>query len=244
MEPTSHQPFGSIVGPNNGLSHPGTASAGDSSFSTTAAHATGDSPYPADSSASPAQPATSGVKAKLDTALESGKKWLNDSGVAEQAQQLPQKAKELGTKAVASITGLTNTQKAAVVGVVAAGVAFLLTRGKRKKQAGEYRDRRRKSPFDHQPSTKDGDHAYDRRGQRPWGNSRYGTASAPVGKPRVSSGSSYSSSPATHSPDFGRDAASHRASTPGAGPRRDQGPASGSKYDANTSGSQNPNNVG
>ena len=244
MEPTSHQPFGSIVGPDNGLSHSGNTSAGDSNFSTTAAHATGDSPYPTDSSASPAQPAASGVKAKLDTALESGKKWLSDSGVAEQAQQLPQKAKDLGNKAVSSISGLTNGQKAAVVGLVAAGVAFLITRSGHKKQAPEYRDRPRKSPFDHQPSTKDGDHAYDRRGQRPWGNSRYGTASAPAGKPRVSSGSGYSSSPSsTHSPDFGRDAASHRAGAPGAGPRRDQGPASGSKYDASTGGHQNPNNL-
>ncbi|RZK51442.1 MAG: hypothetical protein EOO59_15035, partial [Hymenobacter sp.] len=162
MEPTSHQPLGSIVGPNNGLTNTGHSPAGDSAFSTTAAHATGDSPYPTDSPAGAAQPATSGVKAKLDTALDSGKKWLHDSGVAEQAQQLPQKAKELGTKAVSTISGLTNTQKAAVIGLVAAGVAFLLTRGKHKKQAPEYRDKPRKSPFDHQPSTRDGDHAYDR----------------------------------------------------------------------------------
>jgi hypothetical protein len=243
MEPTSHQPFGSIVGPDNGLSNSANTSSANAGFSTTAAHATGDSPYPTDASAP--QPATSGVKAKLDNALESSKKWLNDSGVAEQAQQLPQKAKDLGNQAWTSINGLTTTQKAVGVGIIAAGIAFLATRGKSKKSAGEYRDRPRKSPFDHQPHTKDGDHAYDRKGQRPWGASRYATGSAaPAGKPRVSSGSGYtSSSSSSHSNDLGRSAPSSHSSAPASGQRRDQGPASGSRYDAGTSGSQNPNNL-
>ncbi|MFD1871165.1 hypothetical protein [Hymenobacter bucti] len=242
MEPTSHQPLGSIVGPNNGLSHSANTAPGEASFSTTAAHATGSNPYPTDASAP--QPATSGVKAKLDNALESGKKWLSDSGVAEQAQQLPQKAKEIGNKALTGINGLTTTQKAVSVGLLAAGVAFLLTRGKSKKTKGEYRDRPRKSPFDHQPHTKDGDHAYDRKGQRPWGNSRYGAGPGPAGKARVSSGSGYTSSPtSSHSNDLGRQAPGSRSHAPAPGPRRDQGPASGSRYDANTSGGQNPNNL-
>ena len=243
MEPTSHQPFGSIVGPDNGLSNSATSSADGSSFSTTAAHATGSSPYPTDASAP--QPATSGVKAKLDSAVESGKKWLNDSGVAEQAQQLPQKAKDLGNKAWTGISGLTTTQKAVGVGLLAAGVAFLATRGKSKKSAGEYRDRPRKSPFDHQPHTKDGDHAYDRKGQRPWGASRYSSGLAATGKPRVSSGSGYTSSPSSsHSNDLGRQASTSRhQDAPAPGQRRDQGPASGSRYDASASGSQNPNNT-
>jgi hypothetical protein len=242
MEPTSHQPLGSIVGPNNGLSNSANTSSADAGFSTTAAHATGNSPYPTDASAP--QPATSGVKAKLDTALESGKKWLNDSGVADQAQQLPQKAKDLGNKAWTGISGLTTTQKAVGVGLLAAGVAFLATRGKSKKSSGEYRDRPRKSPFDHQPSTKDGDHAYDRKGQRPWGNNRYATGGAPAGKPRVSSGSGYTSSPSSsHSNDLGRQASASRHDAPASGQRRDQGPASGSQYDSKTSGGQNPNNL-
>ena len=197
----------------------------------------------------PGQPTDKSLKGKLDTAVASGKKWLGDSGVAEQAQQLPQKAKDLSNQALASISGLTTTQKAIGIGLLAAGVAFLATRGgKGKKQAPEYRDRPRKSPFDHQPHTKDGDYAYDRRGQRPYGNSRYGTPAAPANKPRVTSGSGYTSAPASsHSADFGREAATHRApsasSAPAPGQRRDQGPASGSKYDVNTSGSQNPNNL-
>ena len=240
MEPASHQP-GLTGSPINTSS--ANASPTDTSFSTTAAHATGDSPYPTD--APTQQPATSGVKAKLDNALESGKKWLNDSGVAEQAQQLPQKAKDLGNQAWTSISGLTTTQKAVGVGIIAAGVAFLAVRGKSKKSAGEYRDRPRKSPFDHQPHTKDGDRAYDRKGQRPWGANRYGAGPAPAGKPRVSSGSGYTSSPsASHSNDLGRQAPTNRhQDAPAPGQRRDQGPASGSRYDAGTSGGQNPNNL-
>jgi hypothetical protein len=242
MEPTSHQPSYGSTGAAN-TPHSDNTSSADSSFSTTAAHATGSSPYPTDASAP--QPAASGVKAKLDNALESGKKWLNDSGVAEQAQQLPQKAKDLSNKAWTGISGLTTTQKAVGVGLLAAGVAFLATRGKSKKSAGEYRDRPRKSPFDHQPHTKDGDHAYDRKGQRPWGASRYGSGSAAAGKPRVSSGSGYTSSPSSsHSNDLGRQSpASRHQDAPASGQRRDQGPASGSRYDAGTSGGQNPNNL-
>jgi hypothetical protein len=241
MEPTSHQP-GLTGSPIN--SHSDNTSPVDSSFSTTAAHATGDNPYPTDAPAQ--QPATSGVKAKLDTALESGKKWLNDSGVAEQAQQLPQKAKDLSSQAWTSINGLTTTQKAVGVGIIAAGIAFLATRGKSKKSKGEYRDRPRKSPFDHQPHTKEGNQAYDRKGQRPWGANRYGSGPgpAPAGKARVNSGSGYTSSPSSsHSNDLGRSASTGHSSAPASGQRRDQGPASGSQYDAGTSGGQNPNNL-
>ncbi len=259
MEPTSHQP--GLSSPAENTSHT------DNSFSTTAAHATGAAPYPTDSPASP-QPADGSLKGKLDSAVAtskdklntvvatgkekldnavaSGKQWLDKSGVAEQAQQLPQKAKELGNQALNKVNGLTNTQKAVAVGFVAAGVAFLLVRGgKKKREAGEYRERPRKSPFDHQPSTRDGDHAYDRRGQRPWGASRYGTASTPTGKARVASGSGYTSAPAPHSNDHGRTTSSDRSTSVGggsfgSGQRRDQGPA-GSRYDANAGGSQNPN---
>lgn len=247
MEPTSPQPFGGRVGsvnPASGSAHSANTSPVDSSFSTTAAHATGDNPYPTDA---PAQPAASGAKAKLDGALASGKKWLANSGVAEQAQQLPQKAKELGTKALASVNGLTTTQKAVGVGLLAAGFAFLATRGKSKKSTSKHRNKPRKSSFDHQPSTRDGDHAYDRKGQRPFGASRYGsTTGAPSGGPaRVKSGSGSNTYDGVNHgglTDHGRPGAPKGAAAPGQ--RRDQGPASGSQYNAKTSGSQNPNNLG
>lgn len=240
MEPTSHQPSG-LGSAAHRTPHSDQTSPVDPTFSTTAAHATGDTPMP---SGSPAQPAANGVQGKLNDALASGKKWLNDSGLADKAQQLPQAAKDLGNKAITSVSGLTTTQKAVGVGLLAAGIAFLATRGKKNKSDdGEYRHKPRRSPFDHQPHTRDGDYAYDRKGQRPWGTSRYGTSSAPAGKGRVSSGSGYTSSPSaahSHSADHGRPTADRHASN---GPRRDQGPASGSRYDASVSGGQNPNNL-
>jgi hypothetical protein len=252
MEPTSTQP-------TNGYSSSDASSASsgtDSQFSTTAAHATGAGHFPADYAA-PTQPTSgSGVKdklndavttgkEKLNDAVASGKKWLNDSGVADKAQQLPQAAKDLSNKAVQSVSGLTNTQKAVGVGLLAAGVAFLITRGKKQKEDdGEYRHKARRSPFDHQPHTRDAS-GFESRGQRPWGSQRYGSSpqqQGAAGRARVSSGSGYTSAPA-HSNDFGsQSGAGHQASSIGS-QRRDQGPASGSRYDAKTSGSQNPNNL-
>ena len=249
MEPTSGQQFNGITGAANstpGITHSDNVPPTDANFSTTAAHATGDSPYPTDSPA-PANASADGVQGKVNAALESGKKWLNDSGIAEQAQQLPKTAKELGTKAWTNVSGLTTTQKAVGIGLLAAGVAFLVTRGKSKSEP-EYRDKPRKSPFSKKG---DGGYAAGRSnersgpGQRPWGSSRYGnSASAPAGGgARVSSGSGYSSAAS----GSGRPAA-HRSSNAGGGvlgggQRRDQGPASGSNYNANTSGGQNPNNL-
>jgi len=251
MEPTSTQP-------TNGYSASdasSTTAGADSQFSTTAAHATGTGHFPADYAA-PTQP-TSGTgvkdklsdavatgKEKLNDAVTSGKKWLNDSGVADKAQQFPKAAKDLGNKAVQSVSGLTNTQKAVGVGLLAAGVAFLITRGKKQKEDdGEYRHKARRSPFDHQPHTRDAS-GFESRGQRPWGSQRYGSGpqQGATGRARVSSGSGYTSAPA-HSNDFGsQSGAGHQASSIG-NQRRDQGPASGSRYDAGTSGSQNPNNL-
>lgn len=245
MEPTSSQPFGGAAGAAGtpySTSYSDTTSPGESRFSTTAAHATGNSPYPTDSAA----PTASGLQGTLDEALASGKKWLNDSGLADKAQQLPKSAKELGNKALTSVSGLTTTQKAVGVGLLAAGVAFLLARGgsEDKQDDGDYRRRPRRSPFDHQHSTKDGDGYYDRKGQRPWGASRYGAGAGPSGKSRVSSGSGYTSPSGSHSSDFGRPSSERSGSgSYGGGQRRDQGPAAGSKYDSHKSGSQNPNNV-
>ncbi|MGI4759955.1 MAG: hypothetical protein ACRYF0_04575 [Janthinobacterium lividum] len=262
MDSTPTQPTPGSATPTNSpfIGSPAASSpAGDGQFSTTAAHATGTGKFPTDYTTPNSQPTASGVQGTLNNALASGKKWLEDSGISDKAQQLPQAAKELGNKAkdlsnkaVDSVSGLSTTQKAAVVGLLAAGVAFLITRSggkkkKHKKHDGDYRAKAHRSPFDHQPHTKDGD--YDRRGQRPWGGSRYGSAAgqSQPGRSRVSSGSGYTSSP-SHSNDFGSQSGSHGTSQYGSdaqhsGQRRDQGPASGSRYDSQTSGSQNPNNL-
>jgi hypothetical protein len=271
MEPTPTQPTpgytGATTPPYVGSSSTSSQS-GDGQFSTTAAHATGTGKFPTDYTTPNSQPKASGVQGTVNNALASGKKWLNDSGISDKAQQLPQAAKDLGNKALTSVNSLTTTQKAVGVGLLAAGIAFLATRGGKKKkykdEDGEYRHKIRRSPFDHQPHTKDGDHAYDRKGQRPWGASRYGSASGQAsqqqpGRARVASGSGYASA-ASHSNDFGSSRQPSNRSTsvgnssygasqygddaqPGSGQRRDQGPASGSHYDAKTSGSQNPNNL-
>jgi hypothetical protein len=266
MEPTPTQPThgstGSANSPYIGSPASSTSPAGDGQFSTTAAHATGTGKYPTDYTTPNSQPTASGVQGTINNALASGKKWLNDSGISDKAQQLPQTAKDLGNKAVNSVSGLTTTQKAVGVGLLAAGVAFLVTRGgkkkKHKKDNGDYRHKAHRSPFDHQPHTKDGDYAYDRKGQRPWGASRYGSASGQQGagqgqggRSRVTSGSGYSSA-ASHSNDFGSQSGNYGSgygsqhssdAQAGGGQRRDQGPASGSHYDSKTSGGQNPNNL-
>ncbi|MGI4869771.1 MAG: hypothetical protein ACRYFX_01190 [Janthinobacterium lividum] len=225
MEPTPTQPTSDYTG-----SASSSSSSDASSFSTTAAHATGSSNYPIESAA----PASSGIQGVLDNALStgkdalaSGKKWLADSGLADQAQQLPQTAKDLGTKAWERINGLSNTQKAVGVGLLAAGIALLATRS-RKDEDGEYRHVPRRSPFAKKQYGPAADDSYAQNSRRSssWGGSRYGSASSS----RVSSGSG-------HSNDFGRDSA-------GTGRRRDQGPSSGSRYDASRSGGQNPNNEG
>lgn len=164
-----------------------------------------------------------GIQAVLDSgkqAIDKSKEWLV-------SQDLASKAKDLGTKAADSFNGLTTTQKALGIGLLTAGIAFLLTRGGRKSKDGEYRKRPQRSPFDHgKPYDKDKNaDGYGQGGRRPWGSNRYSASGPATGKPRVSSGSGYTSS------------------APGNGPRRDQGPTSGSRYDVNTSGSQNPNNL-
>ncbi len=184
---------------------------------------------------------TDGIQAVIDSgkqSLDEGKKWLADSDLADKAKELPQKAKDLGSQALAKINGLSTTQKAVGVGLLAAGVAFLATRNKKRKNAeSEYRPKSQRSPFDKKSSkAADADKAGRGAQQRPWGSSRYGSAAAPAGggKGRVMAGSG----PKHQHPDHGQ-----RPTPPTSGQRRDQGPASGSRYDAKTSGGQNPNNL-
>lgn len=68
----------------------------------------------------------------LDTAIEAGKKWIQDSGVLRNAGQLPEAAKEWGTKALGRVSGLSTTQKVFGGAMLLAGVAYLTTRGKGK----------------------------------------------------------------------------------------------------------------
>ena len=189
------------------------------------------------------QKANDGIQAVLDSGkqtLEEGRKWLDGTDLPEKAKELPQKAKDLGSQALAKVNGLTTTQKAVGVGLLAAGVAFLVTRSKKRKDDGEYRLKARRAPFAKKSHKQDDDKGSPRAQQRPWGSSRYGSAAAPAsaGKGRVTAGSG----PKPPHPDHQRDQG-QRPTPPAPGQRRDQGPAAGSRYDAKASGSQNPNSL-
>lgn len=71
----------------------------------------------------------------LNTAVQAGKKWLDDSGVLKNANQLPQAAKEWGTKALNSVSALSTTQKVVGGALLLAGAAYLSTRGKSSKKS-------------------------------------------------------------------------------------------------------------
>jgi hypothetical protein len=64
----------------------------------------------------------------LDTALNSGKKWIEDSGVLNNVNQLPQSIKDLGTRAFDRVNGLSTTQKVVGGAILAAGLGWLATR--------------------------------------------------------------------------------------------------------------------
>jgi hypothetical protein len=64
----------------------------------------------------------------LDTALNSGKQWIEDSGVLNNVNQLPQSLKDLGNRALDKVNGLTTTQKVVGGAILAAGIGWLATR--------------------------------------------------------------------------------------------------------------------
>ncbi|GAB3860656.1 hypothetical protein GCM10028822_38880 [Hymenobacter terrigena] len=64
----------------------------------------------------------------LDTALNSGKKWIEDSGVLNSVNQLPQSLKDLGNRALDRVNGLSTTQKVVGGAILAGGIAWLATR--------------------------------------------------------------------------------------------------------------------
>ena len=63
-----------------------------------------------------------------DTALNSGKKWIEDSGVLNRVNQLPQTLKDFGNRAVSRVGDLTTTQKVVGGALLAAGLGWLAIR--------------------------------------------------------------------------------------------------------------------
>ena len=77
----------------------------------------------------------------LDTALNSGKKWIADSGVLDGVNQLPQSLKDLGNRALDRVNGLSTTQKVVGGALLAAGLGWLATRtGKSSSAAADTHD--------------------------------------------------------------------------------------------------------
>ncbi|WP_201977829.1 hypothetical protein [Hymenobacter rubidus] len=64
----------------------------------------------------------------LDAALNSGKQWIEDSGVLNSVNQLPQSLKDLGNRALDKVNGLSTTQKVVGGAILAAGIGWLATR--------------------------------------------------------------------------------------------------------------------
>lgn len=64
----------------------------------------------------------------LDTALNSGKKWIEGSGVLSSVNQLPQGLKDLGNRALARVNDLSTTQKVVGGTILAVGLGWLATR--------------------------------------------------------------------------------------------------------------------
>lgn len=64
----------------------------------------------------------------LDTALQSGKKWIEDSGVLNRVSELPQTVKDWSNRAVSRVGDLTTTQKIVGGALLAAGIGYLATR--------------------------------------------------------------------------------------------------------------------
>ena len=64
----------------------------------------------------------------LDTAVQSGKKWIENSGLLNNVNQLPQGLKDFGNRAVAKVSDLTTTQKVVGGALLAVGLGWLATR--------------------------------------------------------------------------------------------------------------------
>ena len=64
----------------------------------------------------------------LDTALQSGKKWIEDSGVLNSVNDLPNNVKDWSNRAVSRVGDLTTTQKIVGGALLAVGIGYLATR--------------------------------------------------------------------------------------------------------------------
>lgn len=69
-----------------------------------------------------------GANKMLDTALESSKKWIEDSGVLNKVNDLPNNVKEWSTRTLSRVGELSTTQKVVGGAILAAGLGWLALR--------------------------------------------------------------------------------------------------------------------
>ena len=82
----------------------------------------------------------------LDMALQGGKKWIENSGMLNSVNQLPQALKDLGNRAVTRVGDLSTTQKVVGGALLAVGLGWLVTRkGKSSDSSAPYKYGRAKS---------------------------------------------------------------------------------------------------
>lgn len=112
---------GRKAGPARGARSKASAPATDNDFSAIGDYST--PPAGRDENAGSPQPAT-----LADTALQSGKKWIEDSGLLDRVNELPQALKDFGTRTAARVNNLSTTQKVVGGAILAVGLGWLATR--------------------------------------------------------------------------------------------------------------------
>lgn len=64
----------------------------------------------------------------LDSTLNSGKQWIEDSGMLDSINKFPQTIKDFGNRALDRVNSLSTTQKVVGGAILAAGIGWLATR--------------------------------------------------------------------------------------------------------------------
>ncbi|HEX8505354.1 MAG TPA: hypothetical protein VF630_08305, partial [Hymenobacter sp.] len=121
----------------------------------------------------------------LDTALQSGKKWIEDSGVLGNVNALPQSVKDWGNRAVSRVGELYTTQKIVGGALLAAGIGYLATR------KGTSADKSSKSEYGYSGKSGSG---YGRRNYGYQAPDATNSRRVSAGSGRTDSGSAYGNS--------------------------------------------------
>lgn len=148
----------------------------------------------------------------IDAVLQSGKKWIEDSGILNIANQLPQTLKDLGSRAATRVSDLSTTQKVVGGALLAVGLGWLATRGGKPSKKGKATSAKPRAEHGRSNS------GYSQHTPNSFGSRRPGVG--PLGRPDNDSPSSYSNA---NSGRYGSDGASQGASIRSASRYADHG---------------------